>query len=323
MNIIERTLKMVFATVISILIAQYFKLDFASSAGIIALLSILDTRKSSLLVALSRFLSFFLAFAIAILIFKVTGYNLLAFSVYLLLTIPILYLFKLESGLVPITVLVSHLWAIQSIALSMLLNEFYIFVIGTCVALLFNSYMGSNQRKIAQYHRKVEEQMKTILFEMEADLLEESSQSSLSEIQHLESSLKEALGLVYRDSYNQLFQASNYQVHYFEMRKQQTKLMKQMFVSISKVSVTTRQSILLAHLIHETASQLSQGNPALTLIDDIEQLLETFRHEELPKTRLEFENRASLFQLLNDLESFILEKTNFYQTYQEGELTKR
>lgn len=322
MNIIERTLKMVLATALSIIIAQYFKLDFASSAGIIALLSILDTRKSSLSVALSRLLSFFLAFAIAIFIFKFLGYNLISFSVYLLLTIPILYLYKLESGLVPITVLVSHLWTNQSIGLSMLLNEFFIFVIGTSVALLFNGYMGSNQRKIAHYHQRVEEEMKTILFEMEAELLGESDPNNLSDILHLESVLRAALQLVYRESYNQLFHSTNYQVHYFEMRKQQAKLMKQMVSSISKISVASRQSILIAHLIHETASQLSQGNPALTLIDDIEQLLETFRQEELPKTRLEFENRALLFQLLNDLETFILEKTNFYQTYKEGDLTK-
>lgn len=52
------------------------------------------------------------------------------------------------------------------------------------------------------------------------------------------------------------------------------------------------------------------------MIDDIEQLLETFRHGDLPQTREEFERRAVLFQLLQDLERFILLKVEFYQDYQ-------
>ena len=78
----------------------------------------------------------------------------------------------------------------------------------------------------------------------------------------------------------------------------------------------SKESILLSHLFHETACQLSEQNPALTLIDDIEQLLETFRHGDLPQTREEFERRAVLFQLLQDLERFILLKVEFYQDYQ-------
>lgn len=76
-----------------------------------------------------------------------------------------------------------------------------------------------------------------------------------------------------------------------------------------------RETVLLAHFIHETASQLSEKNSAKTLIDDIDLLLETYRQRELPKTRSEFENRAQLFKLLQTLEDFIREKTEFYQRY--------
>lgn len=62
MGSVERTLKMTLATVVAILIAYQLHLDYAISAGIIALLSVLDTRKSSLVVARNRLLSFFLNF---------------------------------------------------------------------------------------------------------------------------------------------------------------------------------------------------------------------------------------------------------------------
>lgn len=51
MPLVERSIKMVLATILSIVIADYLGLHFATSSGIIALLSILDTRQSSLQIA--------------------------------------------------------------------------------------------------------------------------------------------------------------------------------------------------------------------------------------------------------------------------------
>lgn len=45
MPLVERSIKMVLATILSIVIADYLGLHFATSSGIIALLSILDTRQ--------------------------------------------------------------------------------------------------------------------------------------------------------------------------------------------------------------------------------------------------------------------------------------
>ena len=42
-----------------------------------------------------------------------------------------------------------------------------------------------------------------------------------------------------------------------------------------------------------------------------------FRERPLPKTRQEFETRATLLQLLRDLETFIKIKVEFYQNYQK------
>lgn len=90
-----------------------------------------------------------------------------------------------------------------------------------------------------------------------------------------------------------------------------------MATNINRCYLDSPENILLAHLFHETASQLSLKNPAITLIDDIEQMLVTFRGRNLPRSREEFETRAILFQLLRDLERFIQLKVDFYQTYKE------
>ncbi|MFZ2759568.1 MAG: aromatic acid exporter family protein, partial [Trichococcus flocculiformis] len=61
MSLNHRTIKIAFATVIAILIAQFFQLNYSVAAGVIAILSVLDTKKSSVLTALQRIASTVLA----------------------------------------------------------------------------------------------------------------------------------------------------------------------------------------------------------------------------------------------------------------------
>ncbi|WP_461254454.1 aromatic acid exporter family protein [Streptococcus uberis] len=315
MPLVERSIKMVLATILSIVIADYLGLHFATSSGIIALLSILDTRQSSLQIAKNRLIAFVIAFLIAIVTFSILGYDILAFSIYLMLTIPILYWKNLESGLVPITVLVTHLMLEKSVSLSIVTNEFVLFLVGTSLALLLNSYMTTNDHKIQKYHSLIEKELKAHLFLLEERLLLKHQDDLMDNVKLLENLLEDALALVYRESANQLFQQTDYQIHYFEMRLRQCHLLREMVKISQNIWESQRETVLLAHFIHETASQLSEKNSAKTLIDDIHLLLETYRQRELPKTRSEFENRAQLFKLLQTLEDFIREKTEFYQRY--------
>ena len=56
---------------------------------------------------------------------------------------------------------------------------------------------------------------------------------------------------------------------------------------------------------------------ALKLIDKLDLLRKYYKMMELPKNRIEFENRALLFQFLNDLEDFLVIKKEFkeYSNY--------
>ena len=49
------------------------------------------------------------------------------------------------------------------------------------------------------------------------------------------------------------------------------------------------------------------------MLDEIERYLEVFRNRSLPKTREEFETRATLLQLLREAKTFIQVKVDFYQ----------
>lgn len=315
MSIFQRTIKLVLATILAIFLADYLGLANATSAGIIAILSLLDTRRTSFKMAGQRLLSALLALTIATLVFYLFGFSLVVLGLYLAIYVPLAYSWQLEAGLAPSTVLVTHLLLEEDISLAFLGNELGLFLIGACLALLANLYMPSKQAAIAAYHQEVEGQLKAILMRFHSFLLEGDGTNEASLINQLDQQLEQALAVVYQESGNQLFKQTNYHIHYFEMRQQQNRILRQMATSVNRCWLESRESIILAHLFYQTAEQLSQTNPAHTLLEDIAAFHETFRQRALPKTRQEFETRAILYQLLNDLERFIQLKVDFYQTY--------
>lgn len=319
MSLSLRTIKLIFATVLAIYLATALGLSYATAAGIIAILSVLDTRKSSFKMARNRLFSTLLALTIAVLTFALFGFGIWTLGIYLALYVPLAYRFNWEAGIPPSTVLVTHLLLEQDISLIFLGNELTLFLIGAGLALFFNLYMPSQEKKIEAYHDQVEDLLKQILLRFEAFLLNGDGRNEAELITQLDQTLDEALKVVYLDRHNQLFQQTNYQVHYFEMRAAQNKILRTMAGNINKCLLEGRENVILSSLFERTAQQLSRENSAKELLLDIELFHATFRERPLPQTREEFETRATLFQLLHDMEAFIRLKVDFYEVYKDQE----
>lgn len=317
MSLSLRTIKLIFATVLAIYLATALGLSYATAAGIIAILSVLDTRKSSFKMARNRLFSTLLALTIAVLTFALFGFGIWTLGIYLALYVPLSYRFNWEAGIAPSTVLVTHLLLEQDISLAFLGNELTLFLIGAGLALLFNLYMPSQEKKIQAYHDQVEDLLKQILLRFEAFLLNGDGRNEAELITQLDKTLDEALKVVYLDRHNQLFQQTNYQVHYFEMRAAQNKILRTMAGNINKCLLEGRENVILSSLFERAAQQLSRENSAKELLLDIELFHATFRERPLPQTREEFETRATLFQLLHDMEAFIRLKVDFYEVYKD------
>ncbi|HEM3576558.1 TPA: aromatic acid exporter family protein [Streptococcus suis] len=317
MSLSLRTIKLIFATVLAIYLATALGLSYATAAGIIAILSVLDTRKSSFKMARNRLFSTLLALTIVVLTFTLLGFGIWTLGIYLALYVPLAYRFNWEAGIAPSTVLVTHLLLEQDISLIFLGNELTLFLIGAGLALLFNLYMPSQEKKIQAYHDQVEDLLKQILLRFEAFLLNGDGRNEAELITQLDKTLDEALKVVYLDRHNQLFQQTNYQVHYFEMRAAQNKILRTMAGNINKCLLEGRENVILSSLFERAAQQLSRENSAKELLLDIELFHATFRERPLPQTREEFETRATLFQLLHDMEAFIRLKVDFYEVYKD------
>ncbi len=315
MTVSLRTIKIAFATTIAILLAQAFKLDYSVSAGVIAILSVLDTKKSSVTIALQRIGSTILALGVATILFQLVGFTTLVFGLYLLIYIPLAYKLKVEVGIAPCSVLVSHLLLEQSTSISWLTNEFLLMIIGAGIAILFNLYMPSKENQLNQLRDEIEEKMKHVLIGFDSILRKGFTNEKVEILlKELYTDLKNAEKMAYTEYNNQLFsQNEDYMIQYFDMRQQQVKILAEMSTDLSNCFLPTKQNVVLAHLFHQTANQLHESNPVVDLKKDINSLLNEFRNSDLPKTREEFENRATLFILLTDFTRFIQIKKEFFE----------
>ena len=315
MSLTQRTTKLVLATCLACFLAYFLDLSSAVSAGIIALLSLSDTRRSTLKLARNRLFSMLLALAIGVLAFQLTGYHIWSLGLYLVLYVPLAYKMGWEIGITPSSVLVGHLLVQESTSPELLLNEVLLFLIGTIFALLVNLYMPSREKAIHSYHLQVEEKLKDILHRFKYYLSRGDGRNQAQLVDELDELLDEALKLVYLDHSDHLFHQTDYHIHYFEMRQRQSRILRNMAQQINTCHLAASESLILAQLFAKIATQLSQTNPAHDLLDDIERYLEVFRNRSLPKTREEFETRATLLQLLREAETFIQVKVDFYQKY--------
>lgn len=322
MSVFQKSIKVILVTWIAVQIATFFGLNYPSSAGIIGLLSLLDTRRSTLLTAKRRVLSMTSAMLAAILCFSLFGLNIWAFGLSMAIYIPLAYKYEWDIGLSVSTVGVFHLLDTGSLALPVILNEIGLFAIGVSLALLANVYMPSHQKEIIEARNRVEFLLKGLVLRFHHILATGQSSDEVHRIQQLEKEIQTALELVYRDQSNQLFQRTDYEVHYFEMRLEQSHYLLQMVEDIQHCHFSAEESLILAQLFKDTAQQLEDKSTPIHLIDRIDHYLQVFRERPLPKSREEFESRSYLLQIFRDLERFIHLKVQFHQRYPQDQLNE-
>ena len=311
MSLSLRTIKISLSAFIAILLSNLIGLDYAVSAGIIAILSVLDTNKSSLLTAGKRVLSTILALTIAAIVFSILGFEIYVFTLYLLIYVPLAYLLGVESGIAPCSVLVTHLLIEESISLPWITNELLLMLVGAGIAILINLYMPSQSDRIIKMREEADECMREVLLSF-SKTLNEGAPINSSLLTKLELLLTEAEKLIFLESENRFLNQSEYDIKYIEMRKNQTTVLKYMRQNLEICVIPMKENKILASLFYLTSDQLHENNTGEFLLKDIQLLLNQFRKSSLPQTRFEFENRAILFQLLNDFTRFIQTKKDFF-----------
>ncbi|MCG4571691.1 aromatic acid exporter family protein [Clostridium cochlearium] len=315
MNIGYRTLKTAIGSALAIIIAKWFGLQYATAAGIITILSVGKTRKKSIKIMLKRIISTLLALLISLVLFNIFGFKEIVFGAFLLIFIPLAVKFNVEEGIVVSSVLVTHLLTEKSTSLFWIINEIALMLVGVIVALIVNLYMPNTEDKIKEYQMYIEEHMKEILLKM-SFTMKDGKKCFVNNVllEELENVLDKGRKLTYINLNNNIVQEDKYYVRYMNMRKNQVESIKYMLNHFKEDFSRYEQALIMANFIEKVANSIYENNTAENLLEDLDKLREDFRKMELPKTREEFEIRASLFQFLNDMEQFLRIKNDFKKT---------
>lgn len=314
----SKTVKITISATIAIIISNYMGLDFGVTSGIIAILSIQDTKKEALLVGGKRIFASSVAILLSFTLYILLGNNPIVFGLFLLIFIPITNISKTSEGMVVGAVLSTHLLISTNINISWVINEAKLTIIGIGVAMIFNLYTASLEENFEKSKDIIEERYKLILADMAVSLITQAvpiyEQELLLSVEELIKNTKLMAQII---NNNHLFKSNNYYMSYIDMRLIQLDAIKRMKRHFSRVYMTYEQTKLLLEFTNNVAINIHEDNDCIELINKLTILREYYKMMELPKNRNEFENRALLFQFLNDLEDFLIIKKEFKESFQK------
>lgn len=300
-----RTVKTVIGAAIAVYISQLLNLDYAVNSGIIVILSVQATKKKSRDLAIMRIGSTILALGIGTIVFTIIGFSALSFGVYLLFFIPIASKLKFNDGIVPCSVLVSHLVAVESVALPSLMNEMMQMIIGAGIGFILNLYMPSLEKQINKDIIEIEQMFKRILNNMALSIRKQQPLVDLELYNELEIRLKACNNRAWMESENKMTKEVTQHVKYIEARLTQFEILHHMKKYFKRIKGHYEQTSMVAELTELIASRFDKSSTLEEIVEAFKTYRIRFKEMSLPETREEFENRSVLYEYVNDLEHLL------------------
>lgn len=308
----QRTIKTAICATLAILIAEFFHLDSAISAGIIAILSVTNTQKSTLKLGLLRVLGLIIATLLAFIVLNLFQFTPLSFGIFLLFFIPLSVATNTREGIVVNSVLFSHYLLAKEINLSLVSNAFSLMFIGVGLAFLANIYMPNNEKLLENNLNVLEREFKDISARLILCLNQKQNLENLiNQSKNLIKLIEKSSKLAAEMSENNLLRPNNFYQRYFDMRRIQVILLQDILLKMQNINVDNKHLEDISNVFKTLSITYATNNDGSDLLRKIEQAYSNYRQMDLPKTREEFENRAGLFQVLQLLELLIQEKNNF------------
>ena len=304
-------IKLSIGAILAILVAYFMGLNNPLTAGVVVLLCLGKTRRSSLESSIIRAKSLTIALVLASVIFTNVGFTVYAFCLFLIIFIPIIMKLNLEVGLIIGVVLSGHLLAWGKLDQTIMVNTISLFAIGVAVAFVANLYVPKLGQEIVQKQRAVERMFSDILLQV-ATMLRGDLNFDKTIFTETETVIDSALTTAQADYENHLLTDNSYFIDYLQFRQIQLEILKRLASLARQVDTNLVQAELIAELTTQIADSISEFGNGEKIIAEIDRLTEEFRGMTLPESRDEFENRAILFQFLNEIR-YLVELKRFFR----------
>ncbi len=314
-QIFINTLKISLAAIFAILVAQFLHLEFAVSAGIVAILSVQPTKKETLRTALSRFLAFAVALVISGVLFNLLGFSIPVFLLYLVLFILICQWRGWISSMAMDSVLISHFISLGNTGIAEIKNEILLFIVGVGFGILVNLFLRKKTDYIEELKNQTDEKIKLVLHRMSLRILNpDFADYDGTCFNSLNQSIFTAKKQAEENFNNQFTSRDTYDKRYLSMRENQTKVLHEMFKCVREIKTVPKTASMVADFLEKVSIEYHKDNDVQTLLSELLQIREKMKTVPLPQNRAEFEDRANLFTLLERLQEFLELKSEFVKS---------
>lgn len=320
MDIVLRAVKISIAATLAILLSDLLGLQYSTAAGVVAILSVLETRKSSIDVVKERILSTLLAFLIAVLCFRVFGYTILAFAIFLLIYVPSAFKLNVQAGLGPCSVVVSHLYLEQSTSMTWMANGFLLMVIGGGLALVFNVYSPSKSDEIFIAMQKIEETMRKLILSIKDSLESEKTKDNTPIYSKLKDTINSASELLRIEYENRDYSFCTLLQSYLNLRKSQISILRRIEELVDFMERPIEGKAELVDLLDNIGHSEFTYEEGKEFLEEVKKVLDQFRNTRLPESRAEFEDWAFIFSVLNYIKEFFMQTEEILGTYTKEDI---
>ena len=315
-NYLVYALKIGVGSGISIYIAESLQLEYASSAGIITLLTIASTRSETLRIGLHRIITFIGTVALCWLLNSVISAEWIAYGVIMVIMTFILSVRDLLRTLSGNAVVVSHLLRApnQIITLENLANEFLLLLIGLVIAIIVNHFQNfeSQKKYLENAVKSTDRAMQVIFNKLSAYLKDPTLNNQVwKDIIQLEKDILSYTGIAFQYQQNRLPQRDNYYVDYFEMRLQQSSVLHNLHYEMKKIRVFQSDSQIVAEFLDSMIEYLSEMDSPQIQLHGLADLILHVQLNNFPTTRDEFISKVRLYHILMNIEEILKFKERF------------
>lgn len=305
-------------------IATLLNLEFASSAGSIAMLTILTTKWETLRLSIIRIITFFITVVLSYIFFEhIPIGDWAAYGIFMGVMCIMLEILGWRAALSVNAVICTHFLTTDNFTPQFILNEFLIVILGISIAIILNLFHdnSSQKRVIINMVTSIEAALTGILGKIACYLQGTPINGNVWEdIKQLEKELEESVSLAHEYQNNTFSSQPGYYIDYFEMRIKQLNVLHNLHYELKRIREMPKQAEIVADYILYLKNFVTEMNDPIKQMERLQMIFESMKEEELPKTREEFENRAKLYHILMDLEEFLIFKRRFIVSAQKGEL---
>lgn len=313
-KLLNISIKMTLAGVIALFIAYFLGITYYTTAAAIAILSIQWTKRDFINLAIKRLISGVVAIALSALLFHFLGNSFWVFAIFLVIFTNLSWFFNAPEGIVPSVVVVTHFLIVTPITIVFIFEEVLLLVVAIGVAFIINMiYPQFNLNKMEEdlftVDNIIKNEVKSLADNLRANNCEINKGTKVKQEMKV---IMDNAKMVDRDI---IMQNDHRFITYLYMRNSQLELILQINNHLCRIEEDHHFKSEIADLLELISENISLDDKASVIINDLDSLKEFFIKSNLPKTRAEFEARAMLFQIVNEIESFLNQKIRFHEQY--------